>query len=91
MHRVHHSAEPRETNSNFGFILSCWDRALMTYKAEPQKGQEGVVLGLEIYREAENQSLTSLLRQPFLGPEGKFKWSNLWMKGQSPQGKTAKA
>jgi sterol desaturase/sphingolipid hydroxylase (fatty acid hydroxylase superfamily) len=26
MHRVHHSVEDDEANSNFGFNLSCWDR-----------------------------------------------------------------
>ena len=90
MHRVHHSSEPSETNSNFGFILSAWDRAQMTYKAAPAKGQEGVVLGLEIYRDPKDQTLLSLLKQPFLDAEGLFKWSNLW-KGQTPQGVTAKA
>ena len=66
MHRVHHSSEPSETNSNFGFILSAWDRAQMTCKAAPAKGQEGVVLGLEIYRDPKDQTLLSLLKQPFL-------------------------
>jgi sterol desaturase/sphingolipid hydroxylase (fatty acid hydroxylase superfamily) len=78
MHRVHHSSEPKETNSNFGFILSLWDRALLTYKADSQKGQEGVVLGLEVFREEGDQTIVSLLKQPFLGPEGRFEWSNLW-------------
>jgi sterol desaturase/sphingolipid hydroxylase (fatty acid hydroxylase superfamily) len=91
MHRVHHSSEPKETNSNFGFIFSFWDRALMTYQSDSRKGQEGIVLGLEVYREAGDQGLTNLLKQPFLGTEGKFKWSNLWNKNPSPQGKAAKA
>ena len=30
MHRVHHSVEDDEANSNFGFNLSCWDRLLGT-------------------------------------------------------------
>ena len=30
MHRVHHSNLPQETNSNFGFNLSVWDRLLKT-------------------------------------------------------------
>jgi sterol desaturase/sphingolipid hydroxylase (fatty acid hydroxylase superfamily) len=33
MHRIHHSVHARETNSNFGFNLSCWDRLLETYRA----------------------------------------------------------
>jgi len=31
MHRIHHSAETRETNSNFGAVFSFWDRAFGTY------------------------------------------------------------
>ena len=30
MHRVHHSVIIQETNSNFGFNFSCWDRVLGT-------------------------------------------------------------
>ena len=26
MHRIHHSALQLETDSNYGFSLSCWDR-----------------------------------------------------------------
>src|SRR5205085_1569842 len=35
MHRVHHSIEPAETNSNFGFNLPWWDRLFGTYCAQP--------------------------------------------------------
>ena len=31
MHRIHHSVEVAETNSNYGFNLSIWDRLLGTY------------------------------------------------------------
>ena len=31
MHRVHHSPEQRETNSNFGAVFSFWDRLFGTY------------------------------------------------------------
>ena len=33
MHRIHHSTIERETNSNFGFNLSVWDRLFGTYRA----------------------------------------------------------
>lgn len=32
-HRVHHSVIISETNSNYGFFLSIWDRVFRTYKA----------------------------------------------------------
>lgn len=38
MHRVHHSVDPRETNSNYGFNLPWWDHLLGTYVAQPAKG-----------------------------------------------------
>ena len=33
MHRVHHSIERKETNSNFGFNLPWWDWLFGTYRA----------------------------------------------------------
>ena len=41
MHRVHHSVEDDETNSNFGFNLSCWDRLFGTYRRQPRHGVRG--------------------------------------------------
>ena len=38
MHRVHHSIEDDETNSNFGFNLPWWDRLFGTYRAQPRAG-----------------------------------------------------
>lgn len=38
MHRVHHSVEDNEANSNFGFNLSIWDRIFGTYIAQPRGG-----------------------------------------------------
>lgn len=35
MHKIHHSTDLRETNTNFGVIFSCWDRFFGTY-AHPQ-------------------------------------------------------
>ena len=51
MHRVHHSVIPEETNSNFGFFLSVWDRACGTMRQGPAKGQHGVELGLAEHRD----------------------------------------
>jgi len=66
MHRVHHSIIKRETHSNFGFNLSIWDRALMTYIAQPKKGHLGMTIGLEIFRDPKNLRLDKLLLIPFL-------------------------
>ncbi|MEE9333126.1 MAG: sterol desaturase family protein [Granulosicoccaceae bacterium] len=47
MHRIHHSVIQRETDSNYGFCLSIWDVLFGTYNAEPEKGHEKMVIGLE--------------------------------------------
>ena len=65
MHRVHHSVIAAETNSNFGFFLSIWDRLGGTYRAEPALGQGGVELGLPDWREPAQLGLISLLLLPF--------------------------
>jgi sterol desaturase/sphingolipid hydroxylase (fatty acid hydroxylase superfamily) len=68
MHRVHHSVDRPEYNTNFGFNLSCWDRALGTYKAQPAKGHLGMTIGLSSFRERSWQSLPRLLAMPFFRP-----------------------
>lgn len=65
MHRVHHSVIIRERNSNFGFNLPCWDRLLGTYRDQPEKGHEGMVIGLANFRTAQKLGLPRLLAMPF--------------------------
>ena len=65
MHRVHHSVVASETNSNFGFNLSLWDRWLGTYRAQPAAGHERMSLGLEQFRDPGAQRLDRMLVQPF--------------------------
>ncbi len=68
MHRVHHSIEERETNSNFGFNLPWWDRLLGTYRAQPQMGHEGMTIGLEEFRDKRRcVMLPGMLSIPFIG------------------------
>jgi sterol desaturase/sphingolipid hydroxylase (fatty acid hydroxylase superfamily) len=66
MHRVHHSIIRHETHSNFGFNLSIWDRALMTYIAQPKEGHHDMTIGLEIFRDPKNLRLDKLLLIPFI-------------------------
>ncbi|ACH40902.1 sterol desaturase-related protein [Citrifermentans bemidjiense Bem] len=67
MHRVHHSVIPRETNSNFGFNLPWWDRLCGTYRPQPEKGHEGMTIGLNDFRNPARLTLFHLLVQPFTG------------------------
>lgn len=72
MHRVHHSILPNETNSNFGFSLSWWDRLLGTYRPEPKEGHPGMVIGLEQFRNPRQLTLTDSLLLPFNGTTGRY-------------------
>jgi sterol desaturase/sphingolipid hydroxylase (fatty acid hydroxylase superfamily) len=64
MHRVHHSAAPRETNSNFGFNLALWDRLFGTYRAQPAAGHEAMTIGIEQFRDPGELRLDRMLTQP---------------------------
>jgi len=47
MHRVHHSTDRAEHDTNFGFTLSLWDHLFGTYTPQPKGGHDGMVLGLD--------------------------------------------
>jgi sterol desaturase/sphingolipid hydroxylase (fatty acid hydroxylase superfamily) len=65
MHAVHHSALRQETDSNYGMVLSLWDRWLGTYVAAPVGGSAGMTIGLEHGRAAADQRLDRLFLAPF--------------------------
>ncbi len=68
MHRVHHSVEDNEANSNFGFNLSIWDRLFGTYIAQPREGHENMTIGIHGYRDPKQvNQLPGMLRLPFVG------------------------
>ena len=68
MHRVHHSVEDDEANSNFGFNLSWWDRLFGTYRDQPRAGHEGMTIGIHKYRDPKWVSwLPGILVLPFIG------------------------
>ena len=65
IHRLHHSAAQAETDSNYGAILSCWDRLFGTYRARPEAELTELRLGLAEYSEDNARSLRWLLALPF--------------------------
>ena len=65
MHRVHHSVDAPETNSNFGFNLPWWDRMFGTYRAQPAAGHDAMTIGIEQFRERPELRLDRMLLQPF--------------------------
>jgi len=68
MHRVHHSVEDDETNSNFGFNLPWWDRLFGTYRAQPRAGHDAIVIGIHGHTDPrEVARLAGMLLMPFKG------------------------
>lgn len=65
MHRVHHSVLRQEHNSNYGFNLSVWDRLFGTYRAQPEKGHDAMMIGLTPYQSDEPTRLGWSLSLPF--------------------------
>lgn len=65
MHRVHHSVDRAEHDTNFGFNLSLWDRLFGTYTAQPRRGHDGMTIGLEDYQVDGPTRLSWSLLLPF--------------------------
>jgi sterol desaturase/sphingolipid hydroxylase (fatty acid hydroxylase superfamily) len=68
MHRIHHSPRRIETDSNYGFHLSLWDRLFGSYRQAPMQPEASMPIGLEDWREPAAQRLWPLLRQPLERP-----------------------
>ncbi len=62
MHRVHHSVELSETNSNFTSLLSVWDRVFRSFRT--RKDTHTITIGLPSFREIEYQRLWGFLITP---------------------------
>lgn len=68
MHRVHHSVEDNEANSNFGFNLSLWDRIFGTYIDQPRDGHKNMTIGIHHYNDPRQVAwLPGMLALPFVG------------------------
>lgn len=65
MHSVHHSVLPNETNSNYGFFLSIWDKIFGSYIANPKLNPDSINIGLPIYQSKKPASLVWSLKLPF--------------------------
>ena len=68
MHRIHHSVEDDETNSNFGFNLSIWDRLFGTYRDEARAGHMGIRFGIHGFDDPkQTNNIIGMLLLPFKG------------------------
>lgn len=63
MHRIHHSIQPSEYNTNYGFNLSIWDRLLGTFK---NHFKNKLILGLPVFRDLKYSRLEYMMAIPFI-------------------------
>lgn len=84
MHRVHHSVEDYETNTNFGFNLPWWDCLLGTYRDQPRMGHKDLTIGLRGFRDTKYcMMLHGMLAIPFVGKITDYTIDRrTWGKGQ---------
>ncbi len=68
MHRIHHSVRREETDSNYGFLVSAWDRLFGSYRAAPRDPLETMALGVEGLRTPRATGFLALLLGPFRIP-----------------------
>ena len=69
LHRIHHSQYAAETNSNFGFSVSWWDKLFGSFKARAQQPDENLDIGQQQYPPSKyNSSLWRLLTMPLDKP-----------------------
>ena len=71
MHRIHQSVIPSETDSNYGFSVSCWDRICRTYTKNPKKSQTTMDIGLTPFRQQNKLGFGQLLLLPFKALRGR--------------------
>jgi sterol desaturase/sphingolipid hydroxylase (fatty acid hydroxylase superfamily) len=62
MHRIHHSPDGHETNSNYGAVFSFWDRWFGTYT--PPSGARGRTFGLRALAADSWQTVAGMMLTP---------------------------
>jgi len=83
MHRVHHSIEGDETNSNFGFNLSWWDRLMGTYRSQPRAGHQGMTIGISTFRDRRDcATLLGMLMIPFAEAGSEYPINRRWSRAE---------
>lgn len=75
VHRVHHSSVQPETDSNYGAVLTIWDRLLGTYRRKSADALATQETGLSEAQDSRSRNLFWLLILPFI--ELKFRTERL--------------
>ncbi len=66
MHRIHHSVVFAQANSNYGAVLSIWDRLFGTYTAITRTQHDRIVFGVRELPRRDALRLSSMLLTPWL-------------------------
>jgi sterol desaturase/sphingolipid hydroxylase (fatty acid hydroxylase superfamily) len=66
MHRIHHSPHHHETDSNYGFCISIWDKIFKSYTEASKEDPKTMTIGLNEYQNFSKLSYLHLLLMPFL-------------------------
>jgi len=69
MHRVHHSVDVREGESNYSNLFPWWDRLFGTYLDQPAAGHARMTFGVRGFEARKHLSLPWMLAQPFMRPK----------------------
>ncbi|MFT2110079.1 sterol desaturase family protein [Marinomonas sp. 2405UD68-3] len=68
MHRIHHSRINKETNSNYGFFLSIWDKIFNSYTDKASLGDNNINIGMPKTKKYRPNGVLSLLLMPLFKP-----------------------
>ena len=63
IHRLHHSSNTQERNSNYGMVFSFWDKLFSSY-TEPKNTENDIEFGLEYFRSDADKKFINVLLQP---------------------------
>lgn len=70
LHRIHHSQYANETNSNYGFSVSWWDKIFNSFTRQAKQPDETLSVGLKGYpATVVNSRLITVLLMPFKKPQ----------------------
>lgn len=67
MHWIHHSRVMKETNSNYGSVLSWWDRLFGTFRL--RKVPTEIEYGIDFYSDESFQTIGGMFITPFTSPK----------------------
>jgi len=66
MHRIHHSVVYRQANSNYGAVLSIWDRIFGTYARITRAQHERIVFGVRELSRRDGLKPSAMMLTPWL-------------------------